>query len=291
MKKILSTFLLGATLFMAGCEKEKVFFEEELNGAKTGAGFGLPNQEPLSFTVDASLASLTTALNVFIANNGSGTVSLAVDAGLVDAYNEANGSDFAVMPDGTYNIPTSISISGGSGSADATFDIQTLLSSGISFAIGVKISSVSGGTDYVLPGNSEKIIIVQVKNAYDGVYILTGRTAHPTNSVLTGPIGPKTVELATNDANSVLWDSDASGNHPWANGSGSTLPDGYEPLYIIDPVTNAVTVVNDAVGMSNIPGADNYYDPATKTIYASYKYTSTGGDRQFYDILTYDHAR
>ena len=121
MKKILSAFLLGSVLFTAGCEKEKVFFEEELNGATAGAGFGLSNNDPLSLTVEASSTTITQAINAYMAGGGSANVSLAVDESLVTAYNDANGTAIEVMPSDIYTLPTSISISGGSGFRRAFF--------------------------------------------------------------------------------------------------------------------------------------------------------------------------
>ena len=83
--------------------------------------------------------------------------------------------------------------------------------------------------------------------------------------------------------------SKVSGNHPWADHSNSSLPDGYAPMYVIDSKTNNITVVNDLIKFSNIPGEPSHYDPTTKTIYASYKYSEASGDRLFHDTLKYEY--
>ena len=87
-----------------------------------------------------------------------------------------------VMPSDVYSIPSSITINGGSGSADASFDIQKLLEYGTSAAIGFKITAVSGATSYVMPGNSQIVVTIKVKNPYEGDYAsraISSTQVHP----------------------------------------------------------------------------------------------------------------
>lgn len=300
MKKILSAFLLGTALFTAGCDKEKIFFEDELDGAQTGAGFGLPNQEPIDLAVEGSNTSYTETINAFVDNNGSANLTLAVDESLVTAYNEANGTEFPVMPADVYNLPTSISVSGGKGSADATFDITKLLTYGTSFAIGVKITGASGGTSYVLPGNSQKVIIVQVKNKYDGVYTWTvttrGWAAYNISDGLTKQY-PGTFDIITSGASSVDIFSSARGDNllPAFDATGAATAFGAtSPRFKFDPATDKVIAVTNilpddgrgrTLKVDPDPSKDNYYDAATGTIYSSFIMSQIGRPDQYFDVV------
>lgn len=292
--------MLGTALFTAGCDKEKIFFEEELDGAQAGAGFGLPNQSPISLTVEGSATSYTEAINAFVSDNGSANLTLAVDESLVTAYNEANGTDFAIMPSDVYTLPSAISVSGGSGSSDATFDITKLLTYGTSFAIGVKITGASGGTSYVLPGNSQKVIIVQVKNKYDGVYTWTVKTtgwaAYGIADGVTKQY-PGTFDIFTSGAASVDILSSARGDNllpAFTTDLAATAFGATSPRFTFDPATDKViSVINilpdDGRGrtlrIDPDPSKDNYYDAATGTIYSSFIMSQSGRPDQYFDVV------
>lgn len=307
MRKISIAFLLASTTLFVGCEKEKVFFQDQIEGAQVGAGFGLPNQSPISVTVESSTTTFTEALNAYVNDGGSAQLSLSVDESLVAAYNEANGTEFEVMPSDVYTIPSSISISGGSGSADASFDIQKLLTYGSSFAIGVKITGATGGTSYVLPGNSEKVIIVQVKNKYDGVYTwtvtTTGWAAYGIADGVTKTY-PGTFDLFTSGAASVDILSSARGDNllpAFTTDLQATAFGATSPRFTFDPATDKVIAVtnilpDDGRGRTLKIDPDgtkpNYYDPATGTIYSSFIMSATGRPDQYIQVvLTYEGSR
>ncbi|CAN5761623.1 hypothetical protein BH10BAC2_BH10BAC2_08050 [soil metagenome] len=294
MKKILSAFLLGTALFTAGCDKEKIFFQEESNGAKTGAGFGLPNSEPLALTVEASSTSVTEAINAFVANGGSGNVTLSVDESLVTAYNDANGTEIEVMPSDVYTFPTSISVSGGSGSSDATFDITKLLTYGTNFAIGLKITGVSGGTDYVVPGNSELVITIKVKNAYEGDYGVKGYFVHPSSpraiarDKFVATIDPNTSEAELGDLGGLDYyfdfDVDGSTVSNWV-AAVATPPAPSSGFMTVDNPTGNATYPGSPYTSANYP---NTYDEATGTFKLHYGYGSgsssqTGYSREVFE--------
>jgi hypothetical protein len=297
MKKILSAFLLGSILFTAGCEKEKVFFEEELNGATSGAGFGLSNNDPLSVTVEATSTTITQAINAFAAGGISADLNLAVDESLVTAYNDANGTAIEVMPSDIYTLPSSISISGGSGSSDATFDIQKLLTYGTTFAIGLQITDVSGGTSYIVPGNSQLVIIIKVKNAYEGNYSAKGYLVHPSSpraiarDKFVATVDPNTsnVELGDLGANGYYFDFDVDGStvNNW-------VPTDATPAL---PSSGFMTIDNPT-GDPNYPGGSytsanypNTYDEASGIFKLHYGYGvgssgQEGFSREVYETLT-----
>jgi hypothetical protein len=214
-----------------------------------------------------------------------------VDA-IVSDYNAANGTSLtplastSIALDIDYSKPAIIK----KGTRVATFPISVnplKLDLNNLNAIGLAIDHVEGASLNV--GAESKLVIeFGTRNQYDGYYFLRGRTLHPTNAALAGPVGPYAdVPLITSGPTSVIMGD----QHPWANGSGSATPAGYEPTYVINPATNAVTVVNTFITAENIPGVTNSYNPTTKTIYAAWRYNASGGYRQFYDTLIYDRPR
>lgn len=297
MKKILSAFLLGSALFTTGCDKEKIFFQEQLSGAEAGAGFGLPNAEPLALTVEASTTSVTEAIKAFVSGGGSANITLTVDESLVTAYNDANGTAIDVMPSDVYTLPSSISVSGGSGAADATFDITKLLTYGTNFAIGVKITSVSGGTDYVIPGNSELVIVIKVKNPYEGDYAAKGYFVHPSSpraiarDKFVATIDPNTSEVELGDlgGSAYYFNFDVDGSTVNNFVAVGATPTGAQSGFM---------TVDNPTGSATYPGApyvsstyNNTYDEATGTFYLHYGYgvgasSQTGFSRETFETLT-----
>lgn len=297
MKKICIAFLLGAIIFTTGCDKEKVFFETQLEGAATGVGLGQPNGEPVEMTVEASSTIVEEAINVFLSSNnkGSATVTLAVDESLVDEFNANNGTAYAVMPSDIYTIPTSVSVNSGSGTATATFDIQKLLTYGTQFAIGYKITDVSGATDYILPGNSANVLIIKVKNPYEGEYGCKGYFFHPSapraiaRDKFVATIDPNTSEAELGDLGGAAYffhfDTEGSNVTNWQ-------PVGATPAL---PSSGFMTEDNPA-GIGTYPGPGgfthdaypNTYDAASGVYLLHYGYGVGSSGQSGYTRFVYE---
>jgi hypothetical protein len=78
---------------------------------------------------------------------------------------------------------------------------------------------------------------------------------------------------------------------PWANGGGSNLPGGYEPIITVDPTTNKISLKSSGGTISANPSYDNRYDPATKTFYISFTWGAGVTARLHTDTLVYKKAR
>lgn len=135
-----------------------------------------------------------------------------------------------------------------------------------------------------------------VKNQWDGVYKYTGSLERffadgsADGSALGGTIPDGiTRQLSTNgptsDSFSLLW------------ADGTTGVGGIGGLQLsVNPVTNKVTVTASGnASLKNIDGADNYYDPASKTFYLNFWwYTGTVGasnSRKAHLVLVYSGPR
>lgn len=191
-----------------------------------------------------------------------------------------------MLPSGAYTMAAETVIPRAEGKAPVTITLNKAgLNPSLTYGLTFTIASVSEGVISELGKTID--VYFNLKNQWDGVYRLKGETFHPTNATLAGPVGPYEMELITYDAASVFLNP----THPWANGSGSATPAGYNPVYTIGG-GGAVTISNpNPLGFVNSPGYTSRYDAGTKTFFAKWQYPGAGGDRVFTDTLTYLRPR
>ena len=166
-------------------------------------------------------------------------------------------------------------------------DPSALINLSMRAGLGFQIAEAPGAR--ISASKNQIGVEISAKNQWDGLYRLDSYTEHPTNPLLTGVCGPYEVPLITIASNKVIWGF----THPWANGSNSATPAGYNPVFTINPTTNSVTVTdNSGIGFENDPSYTNpRYDPATKKFYVKWRYNAAGGFRMFTDTLTYLRSR
>lgn len=156
-----------------------------------------------------------------------------------------------------------------------TIDLTSLGRVGLGF----QLASADNGA--VLSAEQNQVAVeIGSKNKYDGIYEITGAALRETDPLLTGPFGPYERALVTSGINSVQW----VGQVLWANGSNSALPAGYEPEITVNPTTNLITLLrspNGLIVMTNpvvrtdiLNGTQQRYDPASKTLYFEFTYTT-----------------
>ena len=282
----ITTFLLFIVL-LAGCKKDLDVLATAQEGSTPATGFGLNNIGVLSITVSASTTQLDTAILVF--NNakfGADTkVTIAVDNSIVTDYDSVNDQSFDPMPADVFTAPTSITIPAGSlqGSGKLSVNIPKLLTYGSSFATGLRITAVSGGSGQIQTFNSKIPIIVQVKNRYDGEYTVTGKMVDYSSATLTGPY-PWDVYLITSGPNQVqLFDNDygKSIDHKIQSTTNGVTGDSqygvFGVVFNFDADGNVISVVNlygqpSSNGRSATldPSGINKYDPATGSLDVKY---------------------
>jgi hypothetical protein len=232
-------------------------------------------------------------------------VTLTVDDSLLEAYNNANGTNFVdassvatILNNGVVTIPKGSRI----GYLQVTFNASNLLAE--NYALPVKITSVAE-PGYTISGNlNTGIVAIGPKNQYDGMYELTiltsGWGAYGINDGPPALTWPTNVGLVTSGPNSVVFSSEVGSSQPAFAGGGITGFGATEPQFTFDPTTNKlISVVNlvpdDGRGRTfflNPAVTDSRYDPATQTIYAAYEMTQNGRPNQFiYDTLVYRGPR
>jgi hypothetical protein len=158
------------------------------------------------------------------------TLNLAESATLLAAYNTANSTSYTLLPSSLYTLPNGLDVTIAKGSKDADFTLNVTTSSfdpSKTYAIFVKIAAVDKA-GYTISGNfNYKLVIIAVKNKYDGVYTVTGTMAD-LNGTRIAKGYPKTVELRTTSATQVeVYDKYVLGKY------------GSYPLYIYTAADNA----------------------------------------------------
>jgi hypothetical protein len=268
---------------LTGCKKDIDVLATAQAGSTPATGFGLSNIGVLSITVSASTTQLDTAILVFnnVKYNADTKVTIAVDTSIVGAYNATNDQSYDYLPSDVFTAPTSITIPAGSlqGSAKLSVNITKLLTYGSSFATGLAITTVSGGSGQIETAHSRIPIIIQVKNRYDGEYTVTGSMVDYSNATLTGPY-PWDVYLITSGPNQVqLFDNDYGKNidHKIQSGANDSQYGSFGVVFNFDADGNVTSVVNlygqpasNGRSASLDPSGINKYDPATGSLDVKY---------------------
>lgn len=283
-KILVSSTLAALLLIVAGCKKDQDFLAVAKFDATPATGFGLSNQDAIVLTINASTTELDTTLEVFSsAKYGSDTkVTIVADTAVVNTYNTANGKSFDYMPADVYTLPSTIVIPPNSqeGTGKLAVNITKLLTHGTSFALGLTITTVSGGTGKVLTQHSHLPVIIQVKNQYDAEYTVTGTMVDFASAGLSGPY-PWDVFLITAGPNQVLlFDNDYTGDifHKIKSGAADSYYGGFGVVFNFDANGNVTSVLN-YYGQPNPantrsaeldPSGINKFDPVTKTLDVKY---------------------
>ena len=127
---------------------------------------------------------------------------------------------------------------------------------GSTYAVGFSIGKVDEA-GYTISGNSQNgMVVINIKNEYDGNYHVSGVRIHPT-------LGPFPFDydedMNTTSANSI---------------DGAALADLGEGLNIVVNPDNTVTLSGDSRDVFPQAGKENKYDPVTKTFTLNYYYNT-----------------
>jgi len=226
------------------------------------------------------------------------TVQLIIDTAAITEYNEANGTNYELLPDSLYTLVGSDnSVSGLSVSMTIPTDAissefyVTLNGSKWDlthkYALPVVITDSAGSK--IRSGMNQVMVTLAIKNQWDRDYQSTGYFYHPAS--------PRALSLSkhlgTVSPTSVYCDlGDLGGS-------------GYVALLTIDPITNKVTISDYSTGIpidgldalpTTNPGytaawsgsdqCNNTYDPVTGIFYLRMAYLGSTGWRVSEEILT-----
>lgn len=215
-------------------------------------------------------------LDVQVSYSGKGTapndikVKVELAPAAIDKANEEQESEMVQLPDSVFTIPSfDVTIPKGQKTgilkinlSPDKFDLTE------DYALALKIVSVSG-TNAAISGNFGTILMnIGAKNPWDGRYQYktsanTSLIPNQNREVTLVTVGPTKVQLL-----------------PGLLANYSNLV-----YYIIDPVTNLVTVECPSLGVQTPQDPRSHYDPNTKVLKVYWK--QGNGGRTFEETLTY----
>jgi hypothetical protein len=231
-------------------------------------------------------------------------VELELDPALITNFNNATGSNYVAPASSLYKFDNGLTVTIPKGSREAGLKFTTKPSAlvGPEYAFGVRIKNISN-TKYLISGNhNSAVIVVGVRNKYDGDYTLrvntTGWAAFGISDGVTRTY-PLETSMITASATSVALFNQyfGAGLVPAFTSTGDATAFGAAtPLFTFDPATDKlVSVVNttppDARNRAfalHPTVTDSRFDPVTKTMYLAYVLKQSGRpDMAIYDTLTY----
>lgn len=328
MRKIFLKYNWATTVFLlmsfvlTSCLKDKGVDDGEYqlvtgNNANEGAEYvsipmaaKKPNTLGLESKDEIQTVDLFKASYDFVnAASSDITVTMERNDALVTAYDPT----IELIPSASVQVP-SLDLVIGAGKRISDNAMQIKINTGHlnalkKYGIGFTLKSVSK-SGVSIPDNLKNVIFVfPIKNKYDGQYKLTqttsGWAAYGISDNQEGTFAAN-IGLVTSDVNKVTIYNYGRGGDAlvpaFTTGNASATAFGAAtPEYVFDPATNALTnVVNTtpddgrgrAFKLNTAAGVKNYYDPATKTIYADYFLMQTGRpDMRIVAKFVFDKAR
>ncbi len=296
----ITVLILLVGLFAASCIENKVVpLGDEgdviirLTPTST-TGFFLKVAEGISTPQTFSLIDVRRDAPTAAALNATTVVTLKLDPAVLAAYNAANNKSYITIPSSQYTTnPAStggdITLTFGPGEfakqVYLTIPNALLLDPSNAYALAYKMEVTSG--EGILSGSSNSELVVEVlpKNAWDGRYLMKGYIMRPGDTGgLEGFFSNQAYSLITDGARKVRWNR----VQVWANGTNvggigiwsiEVLPNGTDIL-VTDPGV--------AANFEMVPGYPHRYDPALKTFFFQVQWgTAVPRNRGCTDTLVY----
>lgn len=285
--------VLSAVILLASCEKAEI----KDGGGKTLLKFVDGGDAPVVMALDLNPTTETIKIaNVLRDANKNAdlvkeaTVTITNTQEYLDAYNDENGTEFELLPAGSFSVTSAsgVSVSGNTWTLtlaagefnraiSVTLD-KTQLDLSKSYAFGLQITQSSVGEPSM--GTGHGIVNVLIKNDYDGLYVVTGTMADAAAAL--DPVFPMNYYLITSGSNRVdgyepdIWDYYAI---PILNAGSDSYYGSFSPVFIFDNTTRKITSVVNIFGQPAgngryaelDPTGENRWDPVTGNIDVKFK--------------------
>ncbi|UOE49674.1 DUF1735 domain-containing protein [Mucilaginibacter sp. SMC90] len=242
------------------------------------SGDGAANTFSFAFVASTSAIPYQIPVNYAYSKPSPGiTATMAIDPKILDDYNDIEGTDLEVLPAQNYTI-SDLKVNIASGTQVAYLPINFVntlaLDATKSYALPIKIASAPGAE---ISGNyGSVIVLITIKNKYDGNYLGSGSIAFPPPTAGRSWTNLKKA-LKTIDANTVKADAADLGSSKF-----------YMRLTV--NADNSVTVTADPTSanttiQNNPTNGASTYNPTTKTFTLHYKYVGASGDRVIDEVI------
>jgi hypothetical protein len=298
MRKYSLLTLAATALFLTSCLKDKNI-EDRLYGMEGISDVKLvefPSSPDAVHSLNYSTNDTTFRL-LAVRLNSAEPASQDIKVTLVPNNTLVTDAGYHVAPASSYTLDN-LTVTIPAGSREGYLTIKTKPSDMAmdTYAFGFSIGSVSDPNVVLSENYKNLLVIVGVKNKYDGKYTLKGHFLRTDIPAYTGPFTTD-MELHTSGATSVdmYWVDGHGYYQPFANNGALTAFANVGPRITFNAADQIVSLYNVAGGgtptMTLFPGYNSRYDPATKTIYLKYYYNTSPTNRIFTDTLIYTGPR
>lgn len=302
-----------------GCLKDELADDQQTNPDIPGSGSIIELPGPVrgttsyrtSYAVGLISSNKDTTINmvpVRLASDQPASEDIQVELELVPtlltAYNDSTGSNLILPPANLYKFAPGLTITIPKGEREGFLQLTTKPNDlvGPEYGFGFRIKSVSN-SKYLISGNfNTAVVLVGVRNKYDGDYKLRVKTlGWAAFGIADGTTDeyPEHISMITAGANTNDFFNEYYGSGLVAAFASTGDPTGFgatSPQFTFDPATDKiVSVVNTTpldsrqrVILLNPNVTTSRFDPATKNIYAAYILKQAGRpDLLVYDTLIY----
>jgi uncharacterized protein DUF1735 len=294
--------LAGAASLFASCHRDYIYGDITPNTDRIIVEF-TDTKNPVNVALEYSNNTVTfdvTDLRFMVRSKVESNVNVSIGANnnIVSEYNTANGTNYSPVPFSKFGFETTDFVLS---AAERKKKVRLkIIPSDVAvgqWAIGLEIKSVSQGEVSQIAG--KLIMIISVKNKYDGVYHLKGFYTRTDNPPYNGPYETD-VEMVTTGPNSVAmyWPNFGDYYQPFSNNGTLTAFSNVAPEAFFntnDQVTSINNITGDPVNgpfMTVYPGANSrYVNGTTPVIYLKYYYNTNPANRIFADTLIYTGPR
>jgi len=298
--KILSLLMMAVAI--TGCKRDQVFGDIDVNTERQIIEFSDPHGfksiavDYQTDLIDLDVTDVRFMIRSYVESNA--TARVIIDPGIVYDYNDANGTNYAVVPTGVFGLENEeFTLGPNERSKPLRIRIRPSDIANGQNAIGLSIAEVVGGEVSRIAGNL--VVAISVKNKYDGVYHLKGHFTRTDLPAYNGPFETE-VEMITTGPNSVAmyWPEFGDYYQPFSNNGSLTAFSNVAPEIFFNSADQVVSLNNitgdPAAGpfMTPYPGANSRFEAGPPgVIYLKYYYNTVPTNRIFADTLTYIGAR
>lgn len=299
---LLFVSLLAGALALSSCKRDYIYGNITPNTDRVIVEF-TDTKEAHNIAMDYSSSSITVdvaQLEFMVRSTVSSdaTVKIKSNADVVDDYNTANGTSYSSVPFNLYSFETTdVVLTATERKKTVRIRIKPSDVAVGEWAIGLEIASTNVGE--VSQIANKVVILLSVKNKYDGVYHLKGYYTRTDNPDLNGPFETD-VEMITTGPNSVAmyWTDGGGYAQPFVAAGSLTGFSNVDPEVFFN-AGDQVSSINNYTGdptngpfMTPYPGANSrFVSGATPVIYLKYYYNTNPNNRIFADTLIYTGPR
>lgn len=294
--------LLAGLLVASSCRRDYIYGDitpntdriiVEFTDAKDPVNAGLTyTTNPVTFDVTDLRFMVRSAVQSDV------KVSIGANNSIVTDYNAANGTDYLPVPFSKFGFETTdYTLTPAERKKKVRLKINPVDVAVGQWAIGLEIKTVSAGEISQIA--NKVLVVISVKNKYDGVYHLKGFYTRTDNPPYNGPFETD-VEMVTSGPNSVAmyWPDGGDFYQPFSNNGTLTAFSNVAPEAFFnanDQVSSITNYTGDPVNgpfMTPYPGANSrYVGGAAPVIYLKYYYNTNPNNRIFADTLIYTGPR